>query len=459
MTDAQRRLRELRERQSKSRQRMAELSLVDELTDEQRSELDTIERGTPDLERQILAAVVAVGDEDKRAETLALDEPDREMRERIELRSKASLCSYLRAALWGQQVSGAEAELRSAAGVTGIPLELWDTPAPESEQRAATEAPGTVGLNLDRIRPHVFANSIAPRLGFEMPRVASGTYASATITTSLTAGPKAKGADADATAAAFTVTSVTPKRISARLTIQIEDIAAVGQANFESVLRENLSLALSDELDDQAINGDRPANPTGDQVSILNGIFKQLTNTNAPAAVADFTRTRLRMPAALTACGCLESRTWGSLSGRTLTAMRAGRSRPRPISKASCPPPLTRWRTPAGSGRTIECLPPRRMCSKQFSTAKAAQCWGRREHAHRRLRALQRGVDRRYLQRLGERDAAFHHARFARRRDPGPARRLFADQLPASLAAGMSGVPWQAATSTRARSPAHLRPR
>ena len=37
---------------------MAELAVFDELTDEQRSELDEIERGTPDLERQIRVAVL-----------------------------------------------------------------------------------------------------------------------------------------------------------------------------------------------------------------------------------------------------------------------------------------------------------------------------------------------------------------------------------------------------------------
>ena len=282
MAPNQKRLRELLDRQSRERGRMAEIAAIDELNDEQRSELDTIEKGTPDLERQIRATRIAVEDEDKEAETRAVDAPDAEQRERVELRSKAQLTTYLRAALSGQQVAGAEAELRAAAGVTGIPLELWDVPQ-EIQQRAdaVTGAPGTVGVNLDRIRPAVFANSIAPRLGIEMPRVASGTYASATITTNLTAGAKAKGDDAEATAAGFTVTSVTPKRISARLSIQIEDIAAVGQANFESALRENLALVLSDELDDQAINGDG-------QAPNLTGIFARLTNPGAPGAVADF---------------------------------------------------------------------------------------------------------------------------------------------------------------------------
>ena len=282
MTTAQKRLRELRERQSKERGRMADLSLVDALTDEQRAELDAIEAGTGDLERQLRAAQVAIeAEETEQRTTTQTTEPDAERRERIELRGRASLTSYLLARIEGRQVTGAEAELSAAAEVGGgIPLELWDT-AETLERRAATEAPGTVGVNLDRIRPAVFANSIAPRLGIDMPRVATGTYASATISTSLSAAALAKGTAADATAAAFTVTAVTPKRISARLSIQIEDIAAVGQANFESILRENLSLALADALDNQAING---AGTNNDLV----GIFERLTDPGAPSAIADF---------------------------------------------------------------------------------------------------------------------------------------------------------------------------
>ena len=77
------------------------------------------------------------------------------------------------------------------------------------------------------------------------------------------------------------MSSVTPKRISARLGIRLEDVAAVGQANFESILRENLSLVLSDALDDQMINGDGAA-PS------LAGIFGQLADPTDPTAVADF---------------------------------------------------------------------------------------------------------------------------------------------------------------------------
>ena len=286
MTAAQKRLRELRDRQSRERGRMSELSREAELTPETRAELDRIEAGTADLERQIRAAQVALDQEEAEArESGDAAAPDAEARERAELRGKASLTEYLLAHAQGRQVQGAEAELRMAAGVTGIPIELWDVPAPEkrdAEERVVTGAPGTTGVNLDRIRPAVFSRSIAGRLGIEMPRVASGTFASATITTSQSAAALAKGTDAAATAGAFTVVSATPKRVSARLEILIEDVASVGVGNFESALRENLALVLSDALDSQAINGSGTA-PN------LAGIFSRLTEpTAAPAAVADF---------------------------------------------------------------------------------------------------------------------------------------------------------------------------
>ena len=282
MTNAQK----IRLRLSQVRQRLNEIAGVegDAFTDEVRSEAESLQAEFADLETRHQAAIVAEGEGETRATG---DDLDAEARERLALRSRASLTSYLRAALSGRQVDGREAELRDAAGIgDGIPLELWDVPSVNGETRqdAPTSSPGTVGVNLDRIRPAVFAASIASTLGIEMPRVESGSYASATISTSLSAGSQAKGDAAEAMAAGFTVSSVTPKRISARLGIRVEDVAAVGQANFESILRENLSLVLSDALDDQVVNG-----VGGNSGADLIGIFERLADpTTAPSAIADF---------------------------------------------------------------------------------------------------------------------------------------------------------------------------
>ena len=288
MTPAQKKLRELRERQSRERGRMAELGLADELTDETRAELDALEAGTPDLERQLRAAQVAVDDEDRDALARGGDDPaggDPEQRERIELRGRASVGRYLQAALKGRAPDGAEGELQAAAGVDGIPLELWDRPAAErrqTEDRAITAAPATTGINLDTLRPAVFAPSIADKLMLEMPVVPSGTYATATLTGSATADAVAKSAAVPATAATWTPQTTTPHRVGAGLDLTVEDIASVGAGNFESLLRQHISLVLSDEIDDQLINGDG-------QNDDLTGFFERLTDPAAPGAgVAGF---------------------------------------------------------------------------------------------------------------------------------------------------------------------------
>ena len=162
---------------------------------------------------------------------------DPEQRERVELREKASLGKYLFAGLTGKPVDGPEAELRAAAGLTdGIPLELFDIPQPEkrTEQRAdaATEAPTTVGINYRPALPSIFARSLLPRIGVDMPRVQSGSAGYAVLSTDLTADAKNKGDAIESTAAAFTTQTTTPKRISARLSIQAEDIAAIGLPGF-----------------------------------------------------------------------------------------------------------------------------------------------------------------------------------------------------------------------------------
>ena len=372
MTNAQK----IRLRLSQVRQRLNEIAGLegDAFTAEIRAETASLQTEYADLETRHQAAIVAEGEGETRANG---GHPDAEAHERLELRTRASLTAYLRAALSGRQVDGAEAELRAAAGVgDGIPLELWDTAPSENGDRetradAATGAPGTVGVNLDRIRPAVFAASIASRLGIEMPRVASGTYASATISTSLTAGAKAAGGAAEATAATFTVTSAIPKRISARLGIRVEDVAAVGQANFEAVLRENLSLVLSDALDTQTITGDG-------QAPNLTGVLQRLTNPTDPTAVADFDAFLGFFAGGVDGLWAATTKDVGIVCGPARpTGCPPGRSGtwgPTTATGGAYPSRNMPPRTPAGGGPISGCPPPNPTPSKGFSTVGAGPC-------------------------------------------------------------------------------------
>ena len=190
-------------------------------------------------------------------------------------------------------LSGVEAELAAALG-TGdgdIPMAVFDVPhrdALRAETRAITPAPATAGnfgINMGEVQPFIFAPSIAAGLGIEVRDVPSGTYAVPRISTApSTAAPQAKGGAADATAGAITVVSSAPKRVPARLSIAIEDVAAFGTDTFESALRMALQSKLSDSLDNQIINGDGTA-PN------LSGLLNQLTDPSAPdSGVEDFGR-------------------------------------------------------------------------------------------------------------------------------------------------------------------------
>ena len=241
MTPAQTRLRDLRNRQSKERGRMAELAVADTLTDETRAELDEIEKSTPDLERQIRAATVAVDDEDaeQRAAGAAGDTPaaDAENRERAELRGKVRLASYLSAAVEKRAADGAEAEYLASLempalgrnGGTAFPLELL---APPEQRQALAEDRATTGTDIvttpRRWLDRLFAGTAAERVGITMESVAAGVASFPVTTTGPAAAQRAKSTDAAADAGwTLAVTEMRPKRNAVRLLFSIEDAARI----------------------------------------------------------------------------------------------------------------------------------------------------------------------------------------------------------------------------------------
>lgn len=271
-------------RLSEIRERLNGISQLEDagLTPEVRSEATALTAEYSAVEVKYRAAVVADAATEQEHREAAGVAVDAETRERLELRSRARLSNFVVAAMRGRQVDGTEAELSDACDARGdIPLELFDPDPRQVEERAVTSAPGTVGLNMAPIQPHVFAPSIAAFMGIDMPMVASGTFAQARINAALVPDAIAKGADVAATAATFAIKSATPKRVSARLELLAEDIAAAGVANFEAALRENLTMALSAELDNQFING---AGANHD----LEGLFHGLTNPAADATALTF---------------------------------------------------------------------------------------------------------------------------------------------------------------------------
>ncbi len=255
-------------------------------SDEQRAERDRLAGELETVEVEYRGALSA---EDAAADVRQSRTPDAETREREAIRSECRAAAFI---FDRGRLTGREAEYAAACGVAdGIPLSLFDAP-PETRAEVETRAdevsaaPSTgTGVNLGPIQPAIFADSLAPRLGIDMPTVESGTFSTATITTSLTAGAKSKDGAAESTAAALTTATSGVKRISARLTLRAEDRASVGAADFDAALRSNLAAAISAQFDSLAIRGDgSDPNPHGLLSRLADPTAEDTTDTFASLA-------------------------------------------------------------------------------------------------------------------------------------------------------------------------------
>ena len=275
MTAAQTKLRQLRDRQSRERGRMAELAIADDLTDETRSELDEIEKSTPDLERQLRAATSAVETEETEQRDAAAtgnkEGLDTEDRERLELRKKVRLASYLSAAFEMRATDGAEAEYLASLempvigqnGGTAFPLEML---APPEEHRATTNADTTVMPRrwLDRL----FADACAMKLGISFESVAAGIASFPVTTGGATAAQRQRSTDATADAPwTITVLELKPKRNSVRAVFSIEDAARI--PGLESAITRELRMALVEGVDRAVFIGDSGATGTDADITGL----------------------------------------------------------------------------------------------------------------------------------------------------------------------------------------------
>ena len=252
MTDAQKRLRELLAQQSRERQRMAELAVVDELTDETRAELDGLETSTPDLERQLRAArQVAEAEGTAEVREVAETGEDRELRE---LRSKVKLSGYVSAAIEQRSADGAEAEYNAARGIAGnrFPLEMLAPPI-EVRETTGTDTATAPRRWLDRL----FAGTASQAVGITMESVPAGVASFPVTTAGASAAQRAKSQAAADAAWTIGVTEMKPKRNAVRLVFNVEDAARI--PGLESALTRDLRMALVEGVDRAIFLGDTGA--------------------------------------------------------------------------------------------------------------------------------------------------------------------------------------------------------
>ena len=269
------------------RGRLSELAGLDSLEEDQRTELKEKTTELRQVEEQRVAALEVESLESEQAEkrdAQAGGVQDPEERERQEILGKARLGNAIRAVIDGKPLQGAESELRSAFSLSGdheIPHELFE-PREAKEKRAATGAPATgTQVNEQPVQPYIYKEGVAGFLGIDMPQVGGGTASHPVLTTGTPAGMKAKGAAADETEAAFTISTSTPKRVTGSFRVRVEDMALFPQ--LEDSLRRDIPMSLANAVEKQLLNGSGVA-PN------INGLLKRLTDPT-PAATKDLPGT------------------------------------------------------------------------------------------------------------------------------------------------------------------------
>ena len=237
-------------RASEIRGKLTELAGVDALSDEQRGEIDSLRTEYSDTEKRIQAATIG----DDQPEGREVRTEDRELAELI---GGADVGAIFTATLEHRTTDGQTAELQThfGLGANQVPLVLLrGAPPVEARATGVTPAPGDVGATQAAIIPAVFPQSCAAFLGVDMPSVAVGEAVFPVLTTSADVNVPAENADSAETAGAFSAEVLSPLRLQASFRYSREDRARF--TGMSEALRQNLSDALSDKLDQQILNGD-----------------------------------------------------------------------------------------------------------------------------------------------------------------------------------------------------------
>ena len=250
---------------SEKRQAINDLLGKDDLTDEQRADLDKLTRACQGLESEYRAALVVEGQEQAEARG-QFGNGDGQPAEIRTLLHRVNLTDYLSPAAGGVGLVGAPAELNAALkldtmGKGGGVLVPWDMlETRQAETRADTTTTQLDGGTMQRpILQRLFGPGIMDALGVRMDTVPAGKSEWPLLATGVAPDMKAEGGAADAAVAAtFTREVLKPKRLTGRYEFTHEIAAEV--ADLEQGLRRDLADAVKSKMSDRIINGDEATN-------------------------------------------------------------------------------------------------------------------------------------------------------------------------------------------------------
>ena len=288
-------LQRLQVRASEISQRANKLLGQETLAEEEKTELDALGTEDDELQPKLRAALRFAGaagegdgeggDGDGEGEgegdaQQRQDAIDAELRELHGIGNRAQLTNYVRAALAGSAIDGAELEFNQALGIQGggapvevplamlLPVDVADVGDEEPQHRAdgdgdgayfradavtdlnATNSPKQAGRFLERI----FAWAACRWLGVSFESVPIGERVHHVFASGSTADTLARGGALDAAEAGINAIDMKPNRLTAGYLFELEDVARLPA--LEARLRSDLSMVMSDQMDAAVLGGD-----------------------------------------------------------------------------------------------------------------------------------------------------------------------------------------------------------
>ena len=233
---------------SSARQKINALLGVEERSEDQNKELESLTADVQKTEPELRAAIASEGAETATVETTLKPEA----REFREILGKASAGSIVSCVLRNKATSGAERELQDhfELSTNEVPLELLRTPL---ETRAVTVAPGDTGAQQSEIVQPVFASGDAAFLGVRETMLQAGDAVFPVLSTRPTiGGPHKDSTSVNNTTGSFTADALVPERIQAAFLYRRTD--GVRFAGMDAALRMALSSGLQEGLDKELVD-------------------------------------------------------------------------------------------------------------------------------------------------------------------------------------------------------------
>ena len=281
-------------RRSEVSQQLADLSGKDELTAEDREQMATLTAEVSDLETRWRAAEAAdraapPGLTASNIVTGGLPVPNRDL---LELRQRAKLGRYIEAALEQRAVTGAEAEYAQAMGAAEgrIPLEMLATQGPvETRQTQTSDITGTGPTDASGgvwrpVLDRVFNTPVVDMIGITKETVPASQPVWPVATAGASPVQIAEAADhTTVDDLSLTITALSPIRLTATMeyTGELATQFSAGGSGIEEVLRRDMAMAFSDEMERQILVG----NGTAPNVS---GLTHGLTLATNPTAATSY---------------------------------------------------------------------------------------------------------------------------------------------------------------------------